>query len=73
MKRSRNDENKVITYTGILPELYKYGVTRDQLPNLKALADSMNAEYSRDEKGAIIKVTMNQISNYFDTIEGDEG
>jgi hypothetical protein len=33
----------------------------------------MNAEYSRDEKGAIIKVTMNQISHYFDTVEGDEG
>jgi hypothetical protein len=73
MKRSRNDENKVIIYTGILPELYKYGVTRDQLPNLKALADSINAEYSRDEKGAIIKVTMNQISNYFDVVEGDDG
>jgi hypothetical protein len=32
----------------------------------------MNAEYSRDEKGMIIKVNMDQISNYFD-IEGDEG
>jgi hypothetical protein len=73
MKRSRNDENKVIINTGILAELYKHGVTRDQLPNLKALADSMNAEYSRNEKGAIIIVTMDQISNYFDTVEGDEG
>jgi hypothetical protein len=73
MKRSRNDENKVIINTGILAELYKHGVTRDQLPNLKALADSMNAEYSRDEKGAIIKVTMDQISNYFDMVEGNEG
>ncbi|MFL6315591.1 MAG: hypothetical protein ACJ73C_02480, partial [Nitrososphaeraceae archaeon] len=72
MKRSRNDENKVIINTGILSELYKYGVTRDQLPNLKALADVMNAEYSRDENGMIIKVTMEQISNYFDKVEGDE-
>jgi hypothetical protein len=32
----------------------------------------MNAEYSRDEKGAIIIVTMEQISNYFDKVEGDE-
>jgi hypothetical protein len=55
-----------------LAELYKYGVTKDQLPNLKALADLMNAEYSRDEKGAIIKLTMDQISNYFDTVEGDD-
>jgi hypothetical protein len=73
VKRSRNDENKVIINTGILSELYKYGVTRDQLPNLKALADVMNAVYSRDENGAIMKVTMDQISNYFDTVEGDEG
>jgi hypothetical protein len=64
VKRSRNDENKVIINTGILSELYKYGVTRDQLPNLKALADVMNAVYSRDENGAIMKVTMDQISNY---------
>jgi hypothetical protein len=32
----------------------------------------MNAEYSRDENGMIIKVTMDQISNYFDKVEGDE-
>jgi hypothetical protein len=43
-----------------------------EVPNLKALADVMNAEYSRDEKGAIIIVTMEQISNYFDKVEGDE-
>jgi hypothetical protein len=43
----------------------------DQLPNLKALADVMNAEYSRNEDGMIIKVTIDQISNYFDTVEGD--
>jgi hypothetical protein len=29
MKRRRNDENKLIIYTGILPEISKYGVTRD--------------------------------------------
>jgi hypothetical protein len=71
MKRSRTDDNKVIINTGILSELYKYGVTRDQLPNLKALADIMNAEYSRDEHGALIKVTMDQISDYFDSVEED--
>jgi hypothetical protein len=72
MKRSRNDQNTVIINTGILNELYKHGVTRDQLPNLKALADVMNTEYSRNEDGVIIKITMDQISNYFDTIEGDD-
>ena len=41
IKRSSSDDNKVLINTGILAELYKYGVTRDQLPNLKALADVM--------------------------------
>ena len=72
MKRSRNDQNTVIINTGILNELHKHGVTRDQLPNLKALADVMNAEYSRNEDGVKIKITMDQIINYFDTIEGDD-
>jgi hypothetical protein len=43
--------------------------TRD-VPNLKALADVMNAEYSRDEHGMIIKATMDQISNYFESRAG---
>ena len=72
MKRSRSDGNQVIINTGILAELYKYGITRDQLPNLKALADVMNAVYSRDENGMIIKITMDQISNYFDEVAGDD-
>jgi hypothetical protein len=65
-------QNRVIINTGILAELYKYGVTGDQLPNLKALADVMNAEYSRNENGAVIKITMAQISEYFDSIQGDD-
>ena len=32
----------------------------------------MNAEYSRNEHGAIIKVTIDQISNYFDIVEGED-
>jgi len=43
----------------------------DDTDYLKALADVMNAEYSRNEDGMIIKVTMDQISDYFDTVEGD--
>jgi hypothetical protein len=32
----------------------------------------MNPEYSRDEKGMIMRINMDQISNYFDTVEGDD-
>jgi hypothetical protein len=71
MKRSRKDPNTVIINTGILSELYKYGLNDEQLPNLKALADELKARYDRDENGAIIKATFEQIKDYFDTIEGD--
>jgi hypothetical protein len=71
MKCGINDKNEITINTGILAELYKHGVTRDQLPNLKTLADVMNAEYSRNENGAIIKVTMPQISSYFYTLGDD--
>jgi hypothetical protein len=55
--------NEVFVVVGAHPSCQKSG---------KALANVMNTEYSRDENGMIIKVTMDQISNYFD-IEGDEG
>lgn len=68
IKRSRSDDNKVLINTGILAELYKYGVTR---PNLKALADVMGAEYSRNDNG-VVKDTMAQISEYFDSTKEDK-
>jgi hypothetical protein len=46
MKRNSKDENEIIINTGIISELYKYGVTKEQLPNLKALADDLNGMYS---------------------------
>jgi hypothetical protein len=53
--------------------LMNNGVTLiGEVPNLKVLADVMNAEYAKNEHGPLIKVAMNQISNYFDTVEGEE-
>lgn len=72
MKRSKKDQNRVIINTGILSELYRHGVTKDQLPNLKALADEMDGIYSRDDYGAILKLTTDQIREFFDTIKGDD-
>jgi hypothetical protein len=33
----------------------------------------MNAQYSGDQHGVIIKINMDQISNYFDIVERDGG
>ena len=57
-----------VAYDGIVVAHLSYS----GVPNLKALADVLNAEYSRNEHGAIIKVAMDQISNYFDTVEGED-
>ena len=57
-----------LLYDGIVAHLPKIG----EVPYLKALADIMNAEYPRNEHGAILKLTMDQISNYFDTVEGED-
>jgi hypothetical protein len=61
--------NFVVVYDGIVVAYLSYS---GEVPNLKALADIMNAEYSRNEHGAIIKVAMDKISNYFDTVEGED-
>ena len=57
----------VVVYDGIVVAHLSYQKSG------KALADVMNAEYSRGEHGMIIKFTMEQISNYFDAVEVDKG
>jgi hypothetical protein len=51
----------VVVYDGIVVAHLSYS----GVPNLKALADVVNAEYYGDEKCMIIIVTMDQISNLF--------
>jgi hypothetical protein len=72
MKRTRKDENKIIINTGIINELYKHGVTKSQLPNLKALADHMQATYTHDKKSNVITLTTSQMERYFDSVDCEE-
>jgi hypothetical protein len=58
---------EVIIRKGILTELYNHGVTRDQLPNLKALADYMKANYRKSDGKMVIAATMAELTAYFDT------
>lgn len=58
-------------FTGILRELYKYGVTRDQLPNLKDLADDMGGKIQKYNGKKAIFVNKTQLSDYFDPKEKD--
>jgi hypothetical protein len=56
-------------YRGILVELYKCGVTNDQLPNLKALADYIGASYRKSHGNKVVACTAPQLAEYFDKIE----
>ncbi|MGA9170079.1 MAG: hypothetical protein WCF03_13900 [Nitrososphaeraceae archaeon] len=53
--------------------MYKLGVTRDQLPNLKALADYIDGSYCRTRLGnKVVKTTGKKLGDYFDGTEEEE-
>ena len=58
-----------IIHKGLLEELYRYGVTRDQLPNLKALADYMGADFKKSMGNKVVSVNDATLIKYFDDVE----
>jgi hypothetical protein len=67
IKRMQNKD--FLIRKGILLELYKCGVTRDQLPNLQALADYMGASFRKSHGNKVVICTGAQLVEYFDKIE----
>jgi hypothetical protein len=67
IKRAQN--GNIIIHRGLLVELCKYGVTNDQLPNLKALADCIGASYKKSHGYKVVVCTAAQLAEYFDKIE----
>jgi hypothetical protein len=65
----RGNNGNIIIHKGILVELYKCGVTREQLPNLKALADYMDASFKKTHGNKVVVCTGGQLGEYFDKIE----
>jgi hypothetical protein len=41
----------------IIKELYKYGITKEQLPNLKALADHIGGKYHKSDGKMVLEVS----------------
>jgi hypothetical protein len=70
IKYTRNFE--VIIRKGILTELYNHGVTKDQLPNLRALSDYMQADYRQSHSKMVVAATVAKLSKYFDE-SGESG
>jgi hypothetical protein len=67
IKRAHN--RNILIHRGILVELYKCGVTNDQLPNLKALSDYIGGSYKKSHGNKVVVCTAGQLSEYFDKIE----
>ena len=69
----RDKTNDIIISKGLLAELYRLGVTKDQLPSLKVLSDCMDASYRRSNTGNfVIKCTAKLLGEYFDTVDNGE-
>jgi hypothetical protein len=67
----RDKRGNILLYRGILEELYKFGVTKDQIPNLEALADYLGGEYGFQHGYRVVKCTANQLESYFDSLPGE--
>jgi hypothetical protein len=55
--KARNNTDRTAIDTGILSELYNYGITKEQLSNLKALADYMGAKFHKSDGKMIVEIT----------------
>ena len=62
-------DSNLLPDKGLLVELQKCGVTREQLPNLKALADYMNASFRKAHGNKVVSCTGGQLADYFDKVE----
>ena len=71
--RGGNELDSTIINTGIITELYKYGVNKEQLPSLKALADSMEAKCRQSHGRWVIEVSTKQLDDYFDPSADQDG
>jgi hypothetical protein len=69
----RDKDHKIRIHKGILSELYRYNITSDQLPNLKALADYMGVSpaVKKNEGQMVIICTAKQLTKYFDSAKED--
>ncbi len=55
--------------SGILAELCNYGITKEQLPNLKALADYMHATYHKSNGKMVLQIHEKELKAYFEPEE----
>jgi hypothetical protein len=71
IKMGRN--KNIIIYRGVLVELYKYGLTNEQLPNLSALCHCIpGAKYRKSNGHWVVDCTAAELAEYFDKVEAKD-
>lgn len=55
--------------SAVVKELHEYGVSTDQLPNLKALSDYMGGKWKRSHGKTFIEISKEQLETYFEEFE----
>ncbi len=71
--KAHKPTDRIAIYTGILKELYEYGVTTEQLSNLKALADYMCAKHHQSHGKNVVEISIGQLEDYFGEEQGEQG
>jgi hypothetical protein len=71
--RRTKEKGQGDSYTGniainsvIIKELYKYGITKEQLPNLKALADHVGGKYHKSDGKMVLEISQKELEVYFE-------
>jgi len=71
VKYSKINREFIIS-TGILAELYNHGVTKSQLPNLKAFADYIGLDYRKSDGKMVAAGDLAKLTKYFDEMEDNK-
>ena len=70
--KAHEPTDRIAINTGIIKELYEYGITKEQLSNLKALADYMSAKHRKSDGKNVIEISQKQSEIYFGEREDGE-
>jgi hypothetical protein len=66
-----NKSLEILISKGILIELYRHGVKKDQLTDLKSLANYMGGDYRKNNKIFVV-VTEARLNDYFNTVVDEQ-
>lgn len=70
--KRRPSDGKIIIYRSLINELYKHEVNSEQLPNLRALADSIGAKYGVYHGNKVAIIEGGKLSEYFDNVYNED-